>query len=103
MSVSQTSTDLMEATARRFDEVNRSLDAMLRRLMGELEILRTQWTGAGGRSFDRVKQAWAADQEKLHRALAETATAIRTSGRQYAQADESAAARVTAPGGTMPL
>ena len=104
MSVSQTSTDLMDSTARRFEDVNRSLDAMLRRLMNELEVLRTQWTGAGGRSFDRVKQTWSADQEKLHRALAETAVAIRTAGRQYAQADEAAAARVNAHGtGTMPL
>ena len=101
MAVSQTSTELMESTARRFDDVNRALDGMLRRLMGELDGLRSQWTGAGGRSFEQVKQAWAADQEKMHRALAETATAIRTAGREYAAADSAAASRVNAR--TMPL
>jgi WXG100 family type VII secretion target len=96
VSVSQTSTELMQTTARRFDDVGASLDGMLRRLMGELEGLRTQWTGAGGRSFEQVKQAWAADQEKLHRALAETANAVRTAGQQYTATDTAAAGRFTA-------
>ncbi len=95
MSVSQTSTELMQTTARKFEEVNQSLDGMLRRLLSELEGLRSQWTGAGGRSFEQVKQAWAADQEKLHRALGETATAIRTAGQRYAVTDASAAERMT--------
>ena len=96
MAVSQTSTELMESTARRFDDVNRALDGMLRRLMGELDGLRSQWTGAGGRSFEQVKQAWAAEQEKIHRALGETANAVRTAGRQYAVTDTAAADRFTA-------
>jgi WXG100 family type VII secretion target len=85
----------MDATARRFDDVNASLDGMLRRLLSELEGLRSQWTGAGGRSFEQVKLAWAADQEKLNRALSETATAVRTAGRQYAVTDTAAADRFT--------
>ena len=96
MSVSQTSAELMETTARRFESANGSLDGMLRRLMNELEGLRTQWTGAGGRSFEQVKQAWAADQEKLNRALAETATAMRTAGQQYTATDTAASGRFTA-------
>jgi WXG100 family type VII secretion target len=96
VSVSQTSTELMQSTARKFDDVNASLDGMLRRLLTELEGLRSQWTGAGGRSFEQVKQAWAADQEKLHRALAETAGAIRTAGRQYSATDAAAAGRFSA-------
>jgi WXG100 family type VII secretion target len=95
--VSQTNTELMQTTAKKFEEVNQSLDGMLRRLLGELEGLRSQWTGAGGRSFERVKQAWAADQEKLHRALGETAVAIRTAGRQYSVADVAAADRISVP------
>jgi WXG100 family type VII secretion target len=86
----------MESTARRFENVNGSLDGMLRRLMNELEGLRTQWTGAGGRSFEQVKQAWAADQQKLNRSLAETATAMHTAGRQYTATDSAAANRFTA-------
>ena len=95
----------MHTTARRFDDVNQSLDAMLRRLLNELEGLRSQWTGAGGRSFEQVKQAWASDQEKLNRALSETATAVRTAGRQYDVADGAAADRMLAHRGglTLPL
>jgi WXG100 family type VII secretion target len=85
----------MQTTARRFEDVNASLDGMLRRLLNELEGLRSQWTGAGGRSFEQVKLAWAADQEKLHRALAETATAVRTAGQQYTATDTTAADRFT--------
>lgn len=85
----------MQGTSRRFEDVNASLDGMLRRLLNELEGLRTQWTGAGGRSFEQVKLAWSADQEKLHRALAETATAVRTAGQQYTATDASAADRFT--------
>ena len=102
MAVSQTSTALMETTARKFEDVNSSLDGMLRRLLNELEGLRTQWTGAGGRSFDRVKQAWAAEQRKLNLALAETATGMRTAGKQYASTDSDAAGRFTATH-TLPL
>ena len=77
MATTQAQADVMAQTAARFDQVNRSLEAMLRRLMAELDVLRTQWQGAGGRSFEQVKTAWAHDQELLHRTLAETATAIR--------------------------
>src|SRR2546423_14570939 len=73
----------MQQTADRFDQVNQSLQAMLRSLLGELEVLRTQWQGAGGASFEQVKPAWSEDQQALHQALAETATAIRTSGLPY--------------------
>jgi ESAT-6 family protein len=95
LSVSQTSTELMQTTARRFEDVNASLDGMLRRLLGELEALRNQWTGAGGRSFEQVKMAWAKEQEGLHRALAETSTAIRTAGQKYEAADAAAGDRFT--------
>lgn len=95
----------MAATAARFDSVNDSLQGMLRRLMTELEALHTAWRGAGGRSFHQVKEAWAADQAALSRALAETAEAIRTSGRQYTSADADAAQRVAAShrGVSLPL
>jgi WXG100 family type VII secretion target len=95
VSVSQTSTELMQTTARKFEDVNASLDGMLRRLLSELEGLRSQWTGAGGRSFEQVKVSWSAEQEKLHRALAETASAVRTAGQQYATTDDAAAGRFT--------
>lgn len=84
----------MERTAARFDQVNESLQGVLRRLLTELEVLRSQWQGAGGSSFEQVKLAWSADQEALSRALAETAAAIRTAGRQYDTTDQAAATRL---------
>ncbi|HZN72596.1 MAG TPA: WXG100 family type VII secretion target [Micromonosporaceae bacterium] len=96
---------VLERTAGRFDGVNRSLEAMLRRLMAELDALEQQWRGAGGRTFDQVRRDWAADQARLHRALDETATAIRSSGRGYASSDADAASRARSVrrGLTLPL
>jgi WXG100 family type VII secretion target len=85
---------VMESTAAKFDQVNQALNGMLRRLLGELEVLRGQWVGRGGETFEQVKQAWAADQQTLHRALADTAAAIRTSGQLYVTADTAAADRL---------
>ncbi len=95
----------MESTAARFEHVNHALEGMLKRLLGELEVLQTQWVGRGGSTFEQVKQAWAADQEALHRALGETAAAIRTAGRQYQTSDSAAADRLGAHRGglTLPL
>jgi len=86
----------MEATAKKFEAGNDSLQSMLKRLMSELEALQTAWQGAGGSSFTQVKQAWADDQQRIQRALLETANAIRTSGRQYDASDTEAASRVAA-------
>ena len=87
---------VMEATASKFESVNDSLQQMLSRLMAELEVLQTAWRGAGGRSFTQVKEAWAADQAKISRALQETASAIRSSGQHYSASDSEAASRVAA-------
>lgn len=96
---------VMRQTAQRFDRVNESLQGMLNNLLGELEVLRQAWQGSGGRSFEQVKQQWAADQRSMHQALSETATAIRTSGRQYDASDSEAGHRVAATnrGITLPL
>lgn len=103
MSTTQAQTELMERTAAKFESVNQSLDAMLKRLMADLDQLKSQWQGAGGRSFDETRREWANDQERLHRALAETATAIRTAGRDYAVSDTGAADRFKTTRGTTPL
>lgn len=86
----------MEQTAARFEQVNQSLQSMLSSLLSELEVLQSAWRGAGGRSFEQVKQAWANDQAAMSRALAETASAIRTSGVTYEASDTDAASRVGA-------
>jgi WXG100 family type VII secretion target len=93
MTTTQAQAAVMEATASKFEQVDQSLQGTLKRLLGELEVLRSQWQGAGGASFEQVKLAWAEDQQVLQRALGETATAIRTSGRQYQTSDSAAADR----------
>lgn len=94
--VSQTQAEaaVMQQTAAKFEQVDQSLQAMLSGLMAELEVLQTAWRGAGGRSFEQVKQAWSQDQAAMQRALRETAAAIRTAGQQYDASDNEAASRV---------
>lgn len=96
--VSQTQAEaaVMQTTAQKFESVDQSLQSMLSSLLGELEVLQTAWKGAGGRSFEQVKQQWAQNQEQIHRALRETASAIRTSGQQYDVSDTEASSRMSA-------
>ncbi|SCL17260.1 WXG100 family type VII secretion target [Micromonospora rhizosphaerae] len=94
MSQTQAEAAVMQQTAAKFEQVDQSLQAMLSGLMAELEVLQQAWRGAGGRSFEQVKQRWAADQAALQRALRETASAIRTAGQQYDVSDTEAASRV---------
>jgi len=103
MATTQAEAAVMRATAAKFDQANESLQGMLRRLMGELDVLRSQWQGAGGRSFEQVKLAWAEDQAALHRALAETASAMRSSGQNYSVADTAASTRLSPRGGRLNL
>ncbi len=103
MSTTHAEAAVMAATAARFDQVNQALEEILRRLLGELSVLRDQWRGAGGSSFEQVKLAWADNQEALHRALAETATAIRTSGHRYQMSDGQAAGRFGGRTGSLAL
>lgn len=97
-SSTQAQAAVMEQTAARFDHVNANLQKMLSRLMGELEALRSGWQGRGGRSFEQVKVTWSEDQKKIQQALADTADAIRRSGRYYTATDEAAAGRFRGTG-----
>jgi WXG100 family type VII secretion target len=94
--VSQTKAEaaVMQQTAAKFEQVDQSLQSMLTGLLAELEVLQQAWRGAGGRSFEQVKQQWSQDQAALHRALRETAGAIRTAGRQYDVSDDEVSSRV---------
>ena len=103
VSGTQTQAAVMAEVAAKFDHVNQSLEGMLGRLMRELDGLQSQWIGQGGRSFDQVRLAWAEGQKKLHTALAETASGIRTAGRTYTATDDEAASRFNQPGMTLPL
>ena len=92
-------------TANKFDTVNQSLTSMLSKLMGRLDGLQGAWKGMAATEFERVREQYQKDLTDLNRALAETATAIRTSGREYTATDTESASRVTRSGGsyTLPL
>jgi WXG100 family type VII secretion target len=94
--VSQTQAEaaVMEQTAAKFEQVNDSLQTMLNNLMAQLEGLQQTWQGLGGRSFEQVKTQWAQDQRAMSTALAETATAIHSSGQGYTATDSDASSRV---------
>jgi WXG100 family type VII secretion target len=94
---------VMERSAARFEQVDEALQGMLTRLMGDLEVLRGQWQGSGGRSFTQVTQSWAADQRALQRALLQTAAALRTAGRGYRASDDEAALRLARTGAHLEL
>jgi WXG100 family type VII secretion target len=99
MSMTQAEAGTLIATAQRFDTVREALDARLRRLMGELDVLHSQWQGAGGRSFAQVKAAWAADQAQINTALTTTAEAMRASAGGYRDVDTGVSSRFQAPAG----
>jgi WXG100 family type VII secretion target len=103
VSTTQAQAEVMARTADKFEQVNQQLDAMLNRLMSELDVLKSQWQGAGGRTFDETRREWANDQQRMHRALAETATAIRTAGRDYTAADDEAVSRARSARSGLPL
>lgn len=84
----------MQTTAGKFETVNGELQSMLKSLLGELEVLQTAWQGAGGKSFQQVKERWSEDQEKLQRALLATAQAIRESGKNYHTTDTEASSNM---------
>jgi WXG100 family type VII secretion target len=104
MTTTEAQAAVMIQTAARFDQTRESLDSTLSRLMIELDGLRTQWQGAGGRSFDAVRVRWADDLAKLTTALGVTADSIRRAASHYDTTDSQAATRFTASGPlTLPL
>ncbi len=95
MSQTQSEAAVMEQTAAKFEQTNEQLQQMLNGLLNELSVLESEWRGQGAMSFTQVKQEWSENQAKMARALAETATAVRTAGQNYTASDTEAASRVT--------
>ena len=89
----------LDAAAKRFEEVNGELQGMLKTLMSELESMRQEWQGAGGRSFETVKMAWSTDLASLNTNLLETAAGIRSSGQNYDATDTEASQMMSATHG----
>ncbi|WP_027341901.1 WXG100 family type VII secretion target [Hamadaea tsunoensis] len=106
MAETQAQAAFMETTAGKFESVNGELQSMLKTLLGQLEVLQSAWKGAGGRSFQQVKERWSEDQDKLGRALLTTAQAIRESGKNYTATDSDASSKmgsIHGGGVTLPL
>jgi WXG100 family type VII secretion target len=95
MATTQAEAAVMARVAGRFDEAQQSLRATLTTLMREVEAVRQEWQGRGAASFEQVSRAWADDQARLLRALAETSAAIRSAGQVYTTTDEGASSRIT--------
>jgi WXG100 family type VII secretion target len=86
----------LDAAAKRFEEVNGELQGMLKTLLGQLESLKDEWQGAGGRSFHEVKVAWSNDLANLNTNLLETAAGIRSAGQNYDASDVEASQAINA-------
>jgi WXG100 family type VII secretion target len=97
VSSTQAEVAVMHSVAAHFDDVRQTLQSMLSRLIREVELVRQDWQGRGGASFEQVSLAWAGDQTRLLTALAETASAIRSAGAVYAATDDEASMRFSAP------
>jgi WXG100 family type VII secretion target len=91
----------LDSAARRFDEVNGELQGMLKTLLSQLESMKQEWQGAGGRSFESVKLAWSKDLSELNANLLETAAGIKSAGQNYDVSDTEASNKMSAAhGGT---
>lgn len=103
VSSTQAEAAVMAQVAAKFDDVQQSLRASLSNLMREVQSVEREFQGLGGTSFQQVVTAWGQDQERLLRALGETANAIRTAGKIYTATDDVAADRLKIPNVTLPL
>ncbi|MFI5839614.1 WXG100 family type VII secretion target [Catenuloplanes sp. NPDC051500] len=56
----------------------------------------TVWQGRGGEAFEEVRRGWAAEQEALVSALAETGVLLRATAARYVATDDGAAWQIAA-------
>jgi WXG100 family type VII secretion target len=94
---------VMSQAAQQFVQIDHDMQAMLRRLMDELEALHAAWQGRGARSFAQTKTAWAEHLKVMHVALLETAEAIRTAGTHYDASETDAVSLMTQVRGRLDL
>lgn len=80
-------TGVMLRTEQEVNSVADRLTSMLNQLMDRLAPMQQYWQGAGGSSFQEVRQRFDADMAKLNVALRAIAEAVGSSGRDYDVAD----------------
>lgn len=95
-----TDTALMAKTAGDVDGAADRLTSMLTGLMNQLAPLQTAWTGAGGSSFQSVRERFDSDMMRLNNALRAIAQAVRSAGQDYTTGDEEVSAAVSNAGAT---
>jgi len=83
----RTDTALMVKTGADVDAVANQLTSMLNGLMNELTPLQDQWRGAGGSSFQAVRNRFDSDMARLNTALRSIAEAVESSGKDYEVSD----------------
>ncbi len=79
---------VMARTAQEIDGAVDRLTSMFNKLMDELTPLQTAWVGAGGSSFQQVRERFDGDVAKLNVALRSIAEAVASSGSGYTVSDE---------------
>jgi len=79
---------VMAKTATEIDGAADRLTSMFNKLMNELTPLQTSWVGAGGGSFQQVRDRFDQDVAKLNVALRSIASAVSTAGRDYTLSDD---------------
>jgi len=82
------------------DAVADRLTTMLNQLMDRLSPLQQYWVGAGGSSFQEVRQRFDEDMARLNVALRAIAEAVGSSGRDYAVSDAEMQAEMQRAGAT---
>ncbi len=84
----RTDSGLMVQTEKDVDGVADRLTSMLTGLMNELIPLQDSWKGAGGGSFQQVRDRFDKDMAHLNRSLRSLAEAVGSAGRDYTVSDD---------------
>src|SRR5690349_24766647 len=79
---------IMAKTAGEIDGAADRLTSMFNKLMNELTPLQSAWVGAGGTSFQGVRDRFDADVANLNVALRSIASAVASAGRDYTLSDD---------------
>jgi WXG100 family type VII secretion target len=79
---------VMAKTAQEIDGAADRLTGMFNKLMNELTPLQSSWVGAGGSSFQGIKDRFDGDVANLNVALRSIAQAVSTAGRDYTLSDD---------------
>jgi WXG100 family type VII secretion target len=96
----RTDSGLMIQKEKDVDDVANRLTSMLTGLMNELTPLASEWQGAGGNSFQQVRDRFDQDMAKLNHSLRSLAEAVGSSGRDYTVSDDEMKSEMERAGAT---